>query len=161
MTDADGTPTGGAAAPRPRAIVAIGASAGGLEALRALVANVAEDSGFAFVVAQHLAPQHASMLTALLARESRIAIEEGRDGIELARDTIYITPPNRDVAVKDGRLMLQPPHADRGPKPSVNLLFESLARERGREAVAVVLSGTGSDGATGVRAVKAAGGVVI
>ena len=146
---------------RPRALVAIGASAGGLEALRALVANVQEDSGFAFVVAQHLAPQHASMLTALLARESRIAIEEGRDGIELARDTIYITPPNRDVAVKDGRLMLQPPHADRGPKPSVNLLFESLARERGREAIAIVLSGTGSDGATGVRAVKAAGGVVI
>ncbi|MCM0020533.1 MAG: PAS domain-containing protein [Tagaea sp.] len=146
---------------RPRALVAIGASAGGLEALRALVANVPEDSGFAFVVAQHLAPQHASMLTALLARESRIAIEEARDGVSLARDTIYITPPNRDVVVKDGRVVLQPPHTDRGPKPSVNLLFESLARERGREAIAIVLSGTGSDGATGVRAIKAAGGVAV
>jgi two-component system, chemotaxis family, CheB/CheR fusion protein len=146
---------------RPRALAAIGSSAGGLEALRALVANVPEDSGFAFVVAQHLAPQHASMLTALLARESRIAIEEARDGVELARDTIYITPPNRDVVVKEGRVVLQPPHTDRGPKPSVNLLFESLARERGREAIAIVLSGTGSDGATGVRAIKASGGVAI
>ena len=153
--------TNGHAARRPRALVAIGASAGGLEALRALVANVPEDSGFAFVVAQHLAPQHASMLTALLARESRIAIEEARDGVELMRDAIYITPPNRDVVVKDGRVVLQPPHMDRGPKPSVNLLFESLARERGREAVAIVLSGTGSDGSTGVRAIKAAGGVAI
>ncbi|MFM7344526.1 MAG: chemotaxis protein CheB, partial [Tagaea sp.] len=146
---------------RPRALAAIGASAGGLEALRALVANLPEDSGFAFVVAQHLAPQHASMLTALLARESRIAIEEARDGVELARDTIYITPPNRDVVVRAGRVVLQPPHTDRGPKPSVNLLFESLARERGREAIAIVLSGTGSDGSTGVRAIKAADGVAI
>ena len=145
----------------PRAYVAIGASAGGLEALRALVGRLPPDTGFAVIVAQHLAPQHASMLAALLSRESRVPIEEARDGVRLVADRIYITPPNCDIAVRGGAIVLQRPHSDRGPKPSVNVLFESLAKAYGARAIAIVLSGTGSDGAAGIRAIKAAGGLAI
>jgi two-component system CheB/CheR fusion protein len=145
----------------PRAYVAIGASAGGLEALRALIGKLPAETGFAVIVAQHLAPQHASMLAALLSRESRVPIEEARDGVRLAANRIYITPPNCDITVRDDAIVLQRPHADRGPKPSVNVLFESLARAYGTRAIAIVLSGTGSDGAAGIRAIKAAGGLAI
>jgi two-component system, chemotaxis family, CheB/CheR fusion protein len=145
----------------PRAYVAIGASAGGLEALRALIGNLPSDTGFAVVVAQHLAPQHASMLAALLSRESRVPIEEARDGVQLAANRIYITPPNCDISVRGNAIVLQRPHADRGPKPSVNVLFESIAKAYGPRAIAIVLSGTGTDGAAGIRAIKAAGGLAI
>ena len=141
----------------PEAVVGVGASAGGLEALRALITHLPTNTGMAFIVAQHLAPQHASLLGQLLSRHTEMAVREIVNQMPIERDTIYITPPNADVVVGLGVLHLQPP-SQRGPKPSVDRLFASLAEAYGPKAVAVVLSGTGSDGAKGVESLKARGG---
>lgn len=142
-------------------VVGIGASAGGLEALRTFVANLPASSRMAYVIAQHLSPQHRSMMVELLGRETHLPVAEATDGCVLESDRIYITPPNRDVFVKQGRLRLREPRSVIGPKPSVDYLFASLAEDQGERAVGVILSGTGSDGAHGVRAIKAAGGISV
>ncbi len=142
-------------------VVGIGASAGGLEALRGFVAHVPDDTQAAFVVAQHLAPHHASMLVPLIARETRLPVREVEDGMRLEPGTIAITPPNYEVTVTEGVLHLSDPPAGYGPKPSVDTFFTALAEDRGERAVGVILSGTGSDGAAGVRAIKAAGGMAL
>ena len=143
-------------------VVGIGASAGGLEALRPFVANLPIQSNMAYIVAQHLSPQHRSMMVQLLGRETALPVVEAADGMMIEADTIYVTPPNRDAAVcDDGRLSLRRPSAEIGPKPSINHLLASLARTQGERAVGVILSGTGSDGAHGVRAIKAAGGIAV
>lgn len=139
-------------------IVGIGASAGGLEALTALVSNLRSDSGMAYVVVQHLSPSYKSMLPQLLERETSLSVVEIVSGQVPQRDTIYITPPNRNVLLRDGRLELSESPREISPKPSVNLFFASLAEEQREDAVGVILSGTGSDGASGIRAIKASGG---
>jgi two-component system CheB/CheR fusion protein len=127
-------------------VVGIGASAGGLEALRPFVANLPIQSNMAYIVAQHLSPQHRSMMVQLLGRETALPVVEAADGMMIEADTIYVTPPNRDAAVcDDGRLSLRRPSAEIGPKPSINHLFASLARTQGERAVGVILSGTGSE----------------
>lgn len=140
-------------------IIGVGASAGGLEALRTLVASIKDLSQATVVVVQHLSPQHRSMLADLISRETSIAVKEVQDRTTPEANTIYITPPNKNILAKNGQLILRPPSADAGPKPSVNLFFESLAEEYGDRAAGVILSGTGSDGARGMRAIKAAGGI--
>ncbi len=141
-------------------IVAIGSSAGGLEALRSLFQHLPVNHGFTYVVAQHLAPQHSSMLTDLLARETLLKVSQLDDDVLMEPGVIYITAPNHDVTYRDGWLRLQPPSA-RGPKPSVDTLLVSLADEVPKRTIGVILSGSGSDGAAGVRQLKAAGGVVL
>ncbi|MGB0670115.1 MAG: chemotaxis protein CheB, partial [Rhodospirillales bacterium] len=142
-------------------VVGIGASAGGLEALRPFVANLPEVSNLAYIVAQHMSPQHRSMMVELLARESTIPVEEAKTGTQLRPNTIYVAPPNSDVMVQDDKVILRKPLTEIGPKPSVDKFFTSLAEYVGERAIGVVLSGTGSDGAHGVRAIKAAGGISI
>jgi two-component system CheB/CheR fusion protein len=140
-------------------VVGIGASAGGLEALRPLVAALPDSSNLCFVIIQHLSPQHRSMMVDLLARETKIPVRAIASGVVLKPNTIYVTPPNCDVLYRNGRLLLRAPLEAKGPKPSIDQFFASLASGLGARAVAIVLSGTGSDGANGVRAVKAHGGV--
>lgn len=142
-------------------IVGVGASAGGLEALREFVSALSDTTDYAFVVAQHLAPQHESLMSQLLERHAKIPVQEAENGERLRPNTIYITPPNKDVQIAKGRINLTPPRLQLGPKPSVDLFFESIAEECGEDCVGVILSGTGSDGARGVQAIKAAGGYVI
>jgi two-component system CheB/CheR fusion protein len=142
-------------------VVGIGASAGGLESLRPLVANLPTDSNLCFVIAQHLSPQHRSMMVQLLARETKLPVAAIINGVAVKRNTIYIAPPNCDVDYRDGRLVLRTPIESMGPKPSIDKLFISLATSLGDRAIAIVLSGTGSDGANGLRAVKAHGGITI
>ncbi|MBF0334130.1 MAG: PAS domain-containing protein [Alphaproteobacteria bacterium] len=142
-------------------VVGIGASAGGLEALRPLVANLPESGGMAYVIIQHLAPQYRSMMVQLLGRETTLPVEEIKDGTVIAPNTIYITPPNKDVTARNGTLWLREPSAPMGPKPSVDVFFASLAQDRGRHAIGVILSGTGTDGTHGVRAIKAGEGLTI
>ena len=149
----------GSPAPR-RFIVGLGASAGGLEALSALIANLPTDLGAAYVVVQHMSPTHRSMLVQLLARETQMPVSEIETGECPQPDHLYVTPPNRNVILQDGHFVLSEPAADVMPKPSVNAFLTALAEERGEDAIAVILSGTGSDGALGVRAVKASGGLV-
>lgn len=152
--------TASAAKERP-AIVGVGASAGGLEALREFVSNLPADTGYSYVIAQHLSPQHDSVMSQLLEKHARIPIKEAKHRQIAAPNSAYIAPPNKDVRVVDGRILLTPPRLQSGPKPSVDLLFESIAENSGDAGIGIVLSGTGSDGARGVRAIKAAGGFVL
>ncbi|MFK7944944.1 MAG: chemotaxis protein CheB, partial [Paracoccaceae bacterium] len=142
--------------------VGIGASAGGLEALREVVRNLEPTIGAIYVVLQHMSPQHKSLLTELIGRETSLDVVEITDGIAPQPNTIYISPPNHDVVISSGRLRLQDPSQEpAAAKPSVDRFFQSLAETMGVRAIGIILSGTGSDGSQGVRAVRAAGGITI
>jgi len=139
--------------------VGIGSSAGGLEALSALLPGLPTGLGLRYVVVQHMSPTHRSMMAQLLGRTVRMPVMEVTDGCMPLADRVYVTPPNKNVVLhEDGSLrLLEPPH-ETVPKPSVNLFFGSLAETAADRAIGVVLSGTGSDGAVGLHAIKAAGG---
>jgi len=142
-------------------IVGIGASAGGLEALKELIAGLTHSEFLTYVVAQHLSPSHSSLLRDLLRPSTDLAVKDVTDRLIPQPNTIYITPPNHDVEYGGGMLRLVKPKATVGPKPSVDHFFTSLAEHYGENTVGIILSGTGSDGALGVRAIKAAGGVAL
>jgi two-component system CheB/CheR fusion protein len=142
-------------------VVAIGASAGGLKALQELLGQLKPGSEAAFVVAQHLSPDHASQLGSLLGRVTKLKVEEACDGHPLSPGRILVVPPNCDATIESGCLKLASPPPRFGPSPCIDQLFDSLASAYGEQAVAVVLSGTGSDGAFGLRAVRAGGGLTL
>ena len=141
-------------------IVGIGASAGGLDALQKLLPGLPAGVGMAYVIVQHLAPQHISTLPDLLARYTDLAIVTIADGLRVQADTIYITPPNTDVALIEDRLVLRK-GADIGPKPSIDVFLRSLAEAKQAHAVGIILSGTGTDGAHGIRAIKSHEGITM
>lgn len=140
--------------------VGIGASAGGLEALRSLVAALPTDSNMCYIIAQHMDPKHPSLLRELIARASSLSVQDVTDELQPQMNTIYITPPGHNVVMRQKTLYLEPV-SHIGPKPSVDLFFTSLAESVGEDAIGIILSGTGSDGSHGVRAIKAAGGITI
>lgn len=142
-------------------IIGLGASAGGLEALKDLISCIKPSGKFCYVVAQHLSPSHKSMLVTLLAKNSDIEVKELSDGDKIVADTIYITPPNYNVRCSDDRFLLAKPENFVGPKPSIDILFKSMAEHHEQLCCGIILSGTGSDGSVGVRAIKAAGGITI
>ena len=159
--DLSTTPT---AAPRARVfdgyVVAVGASAGGLEALERFFKACPADSGAAFVVVQHLSPDHKSMMHDLLARHTRMAVTVVANDMPLQRNHVYLIPPGTLMRVEAGRLQLTPknPHLLTLP---IDIFLTSLAQEQGDKAIGVVLSGTGSDGTRGAVAVNAAGGFLL
>ncbi len=138
-------------------VVGVGASAGGLEAFTRLLKHLPPDTGMGFVLVQHLDPTHESKLTELLDRAARMPVVEPRNGIRVAPDHVYIIPPNRGLLMDDGRLKLTP--RGRGRVLPVDTFLKSLAEERGRQAIGVILSDTATDGAEGLEAIKAAGGI--
>lgn len=140
--------------------VGIGASAGGLEALRSLVAALPTDSNMCYIIAQHMDPKHPSLLRELIARASSLSVQDVTNELQPQMNTIYITPPGHNVVMRQKTLYLEPV-SHIGPKPSVDLFFTSLAESVGEDAIGIILSGTGSDGSHGVRAIKAAGGITI
>lgn len=142
-------------------LVGMGASAGGLEALRLLVSHLEPLKKTSLVVVQHLSPEHRSMLVDLIARETSILVKEAQNGAAIEPNCIYITPPNANIFIKKGKVVLKSPMQKSGPKPSVDLFLESIASEYGERSVGVILSGTGSDGARGIRAIKTAGGFTL
>ena len=142
-------------------IVGIGASAGGLEAFEQFFRNVSSDSGMAFVLVQHLAPDHKSILTDLIRRYTRMQVFEVEDGMTVLQNCAYIIPPNRDMAFLNGALQLMQPAAPRGQRLPIDFFFRSLAQDQHERAIGIVLSGTGSDGTLGVRAIKDEGGMVM
>ena len=143
--------------------VGIGASAGGLEALREFVGELTEKSPTptTYIVAQHLSPTHRSMLVQLLGRETNLPVRDVVDQMRPEPDVIYITPPNSDVFVNNGTLYLRRPQSEYSPKPSVDYFLATLAQDQGDHAIAVILSGTGTDGSHGIRAIRASGGITI
>jgi len=145
----------------PSHIVGVGASAGGLEALEQLFRSLPRESGAAFVVVQHLSPDFKSLMNELLARHTQMAIEKVEDGIRLQRNTIYLMPPKVEMIVSGGKLMLSAKDPQDGLALPIDKFFRSLAQDAGPKSIAVVLSGTGSDGSRGILDVHAAGGLVI
>jgi len=139
--------------------VGIGSSAGGLEALTALLPNLPTGLGLRYVVVQHMSPTHRSMMAELLGRITQMPVMHVSDGCIPQADTVYVTPPNSNVVLQeDGSLRLMEPPNELVPKPSVNMFFTSMAECAAERAIGVVLSGTGTDGAIGLHAIKAAGG---
>ena len=139
-------------------IVGIGASAGGLEALSDLIRLLPDDLGVPYIIVQHLSPTHRSMMVPLLARETSMMVKDVEDGETPLANVIYVTPANWNIILKDGVMRLLVPGKTVLPKPSATSLFNSMAEEKGEDAIGVVLSGTGSDGAAGIAAIKATGG---
>ena len=144
-------------------IVGIGASAGGLAAFENFFSGMSQDAdpGMAFVLVQHLAPDHKSILCELIRRYTRMQVFEVEDGMTVHVNCVYIIPPNHDMALLNGALQLLEPSAPRGQRLPIDFFFASLAQDQRERGIAVVLSGTGSDGAQGVRAIKAEGGMVM
>ena len=143
----------------PFPVVAIGASAGGIEAVTALVKKLPADTGMAFVVVQHLSPAHESMLTEILGRATRLPVSEVKDDTAVEPDHVYVIPPNKTLAFGKGVLHLSARMEMRGQPRPIDLFMRSLAEEHGHKAIGVVLSGTGSDGTLGLEEIKAAGGI--
>ncbi|MCW2286171.1 PAS domain S-box-containing protein [Rhodoblastus acidophilus] len=141
-------------------IIAIGASAGGLEALEKFFDNVPVDTGMAIVVIQHLDPNFRSMMDELLGRHAKIPIHKVVDQMLIEPNAIYLNPARQDMSIDKGRFRLHPSERTGGLTLPINCFFESAACEYGERAVAVILSGTGSDGAKGCEAIKEAGGRV-
>ncbi|CRI64383.1 MCP methyltransferase/methylesterase, CheR/CheB with PAS/PAC sensor [Thiocapsa sp. KS1] len=160
--DATGPPPEQSAA-KPFPIVGIGASAGGLAAFEAFFSAIPRDigTGMAFVLVQHLAPDHKSILTELVKRYTRMQVQEVEDGMRVEPDCAYIIPPNNDMALFNGALRLLEPTAPHGLRLPIDFFFRSLAQDQHERAICVVLSGTGSDGTLGARAIKGEGGLVI
>ena len=151
-----------ATAPAPAfPIVAIGASAGGLEALERFLAHVPTDSGMAFVVVQHLDPTHKGMMPELLQRATPMPVTQARNRMKVKPDSVYVIPPNRDLSILHGALFLLEPVAPRGLRLPIDFFFRTLADDRRENAIGVILSGMGSDGTLGVRAIKERGGFVL
>jgi two-component system CheB/CheR fusion protein len=156
--------TGAVAPAKPNApvpVVGIGASAGGLDALKALIPAIPEKSGIAFVVVQHLDPAKESVLSMLLGRGSPIPVVEVEEAVGIEADKIFVISPNTSLTIVGDRLLLSPPHEERGYRAPIDTFFLSLAEARGERAACVILSGTGSDGTLGLRAVKEQGGLTI
>jgi two-component system, chemotaxis family, CheB/CheR fusion protein len=144
-------------------IIGIGASAGGLAAFEAFFSGMPGDiePGMAFVLVQHLAPDHKSILTELVQRYTRMEVFEVEDGMRVRPNCAYIIPPGRDMAFIGGTLQLLEPSAPRGRRMPIDFFFRSLAQDQLDRAIGIVLSGTGSDGTLGLRAIKGKGGMVM
>lgn len=144
-------------------IVGIGASAGGLAAFEAFFAGLPEhrDPGMAFALVQHLAPDHKSILGDLVQRCTRMVVHEVTDGMVVQPNCVYIIPPGHDMALLNGTLELLKPSAAHGHRLPIDFFFHSLAQDQRDRAIGIILSGTGSDGTLGVRAIKGENGLVL
>lgn len=145
----------------PFYVVGVGASAGGLEALESFFQHMPADAGMAFVVVQHLSPDFKSLMDELLSRRTEIAIHRVADGMDVEPNAIYLIPPKKEMIISGGRLLLTDKDPTTGLSLPIDTFFRSLAQDYGERAVGIVLSGTGSDGSRGIRAIHDAGGLVI
>jgi two-component system CheB/CheR fusion protein len=142
-------------------IVGIGASAGGLEAFEQFFRTVPADSGLAFVLVPHLDPSHASILTEILQRCTSMPVLEATDAVQVEANRVYVIPPNRDMAIFHGVLQLSMPDVPRGQRMPIDAFLRSLAEDQCEHAIGMVLSGTGTDGTQGLRAILGTGGVTL
>jgi two-component system CheB/CheR fusion protein len=142
-------------------IVGIGCSAGGLEAVESFLCHVPADSGLAFVIVQHLNPQHSSALPELLQKRTAMQVVEAADNMPVQANRVYVIPPNRDLSVRDGKLHLVAPAESHGLRLPIDFFLRSLAQDRKDRAIGIVLSGMGSDGVFGLRAIKDQAGLTL
>ncbi|QYJ06708.1 chemotaxis protein CheB [Qipengyuania flava] len=142
-------------------VVAIGASAGGLEAVKEMLSAAPKDCGLAFVLIQHLDPHHESLMAELVGRSTSLTVKQINDGDQVEPGCVFVIPPGKKLSIKAGRLQLEPFSAPRGLRRPIDAFFTSLAETQGPNAACVVLSGTGADGSAGLRVIKEMGGVCV
>jgi two-component system, chemotaxis family, CheB/CheR fusion protein len=140
-------------------IVGIGASAGGLESFSELLALVPAGTGMAYVFVQHLHPGHASHLVEILSKRAGFPVEQAQEGVKILPDRLYVIAPNTTLTLGGGVLHVRSRDPAERPHRPVDAFFHSLAQERGPNAIGIILSGSGTDGAKGIQAVKQAGGI--
>ena len=153
MVDADKT--------QPKLVVGVGASAGGLAAFKAFLTGMPADTGMAFILVQHLAPDHDSLLSELLGSVTDMDVRDAEQGMAIRANAVLVIPPGQDLAVVRGRVELRPSRLVGGVRLPVDHLFRSLADANAHQSVGIVLSGAGRDGTSGARAIRVAGGLVI
>jgi two-component system CheB/CheR fusion protein len=139
-------------------VVAIGASAGGLEAVTQFFQNLSPDTGMAFIYVQHLSPDHKSILTQLLAKTTKMKVQEIEEMDKMEPDNVYVMPYNKGIEVTDGHIQLVP-RSNNASANSIDVLFSSLAETHKENVVGIVLSGSASDGTHGLKDIKEAGGI--
>jgi two-component system, chemotaxis family, protein-glutamate methylesterase/glutaminase len=161
VTASDGSSATSTEASRDLSVVAIGASAGGISAIAAVLAALRPGFPGAVVIVQHLDPHFRSYLATVLARESPLPVREVTGGELLRRGVVYVAPPAFHVVLRDGKLILTDTAPVHFSRPSVDVLFASVAAACGPRAIGVILTGAGVDGADGLRAIKSAGGRTI
>lgn len=142
-------------------IVAIGASAGGLEALEVFFDSIPSQSGLCFIIIQHLSPTHKSIMNTILKKHTEMQVFEVEDAMELEKNCIYLNPPGKNMSLLEGKLYLEEIEAVRGLNLPIDFFFTSLAQNMREKSICVILSGTGADGMLGLKAVKGAGGLVV
>jgi two-component system CheB/CheR fusion protein len=142
-------------------IIGIGASAGGLQALEAFFDNMPSENGMAFVIVQHLDPNRESILADLLQRHTAMHVVQVNDGMQVQPNNVYVVPPNRNMALFHGTLLLTETESHGGLRLPIDFLFRSLAEDQGQQAIGIVLSGTGTDGTLGLKVIRGEGGMVI
>ena len=141
-------------------IVGIGASAGGLEALELFLSNVPEGSGIAFIIIQHLDPKHKGIMVELLQRVTAMKVVQVKDRTTVQLNCVYVIPPNKDMSILHGVLHLFDPVAPRGLRLPIDFFLRSLADDSNERSIGVILSGMGTDGTMGIKAIKEKAGVV-
>ena len=146
---------------QPLYYVGVGASAGGLEALQEFFKFMPGDTGMAFVVIQHLSPDYRSMMDELLARHTDMQIHIAEDGMTVKPNNIYLIQPRKNLMIFHGKLYLEEQRNQKSLNLPIDVFFRSLAADQGKRGIAVILSGTGSDGTLGIRAVKESGGIIM
>ena len=154
-------PIGGVTRDADFLVVGIGASAGGLEACSKLLDGLRVDSGMAFILVQHLDPTHESLMVGLLASHTKLKVLQAKDGMVIEPSHLYVIPPGTYLSVAKGYLHVSPPQARHGARLPFDYLLQTLALDYGVRAACIILSGTGADGSIGLKAIKAAGGLVI
>ncbi|RYD57842.1 MAG: PAS domain S-box protein [Sphingobacteriales bacterium] len=143
-------------------IIAIGASAGGLEVIHDFFDNMTESDNLSFVIIQHLSPDYKSLLVELVSKHTDMQVFEATDGIKVDRRCIYVIPPRKTMKISDGHLRLTDKETtDKGPNTAIDIFLHSLAQDKKEKAIAVILSGTGTDGTRGIETIKDCGGLVI
>lgn len=146
---------------KPAYYVCIGASAGGLEAIELFFKNMPSNSGLAFVVVQHLSPDYKSLMVELLSKHTDMPVLRSEDGMQVNGNHVYLIPPKKNLTIFHGKLLLTDQDASRGVNLPIDVFMRSLAEDMGEKAIAIILSGTGSDGTRGIRVIKEQGGMIM
>jgi two-component system CheB/CheR fusion protein len=141
-------------------IVCIGASAGGMEAIHELFDRIPQDTGFSFIVIQHLSSDHKSLMGELLSKHTNMKVVEAKDNTQVLPDTVYVIPNNWNITIRNRTLLLSEKEQGRSPNMAIDIFLHSLASDIGDKAIAIILSGTGTDGTKGITEIKKAGGLV-
>ncbi len=145
----------------PSHIIGIGASAGGMEAIHDLFDYMPGNTGFSFVVVQHLSPDYKSLMAELLSKHTKMQVREASENMVIEPDSIYVIPNKKLISISKGRLQLDEKVKSRSPNHAIDVFFESLAMDQKKKAVGIVMSGTGTDGTKGLKAIKREGGIAI